>query len=171
MVDLASLICQIFDRGSPSPVSQENQTGQGRSSTAFLWHQMRPQRLLLLSLPFSGRRARVQLCQSFPLSSSCPSTQAGRSPLTLALLLLLQELPQPIGGDGKGDARRHLHGVHTNHLAILQGKGTGLPSLDHCGEQGNYCTSLGSCLCTHLSPGCCPNVAKAGQDPGIESTG
>lgn len=41
----------------PSPVSQENQTGLGGSSTAFLWHQMRPQRLLLLSLPFSGRRA------------------------------------------------------------------------------------------------------------------
>lgn len=64
--DLASLVCQIFDRECPSPVSQENQTGQGSSSTAFLWHQMRPQRLFLLSLPFSGRRAQSSAVPKFP---------------------------------------------------------------------------------------------------------
>lgn len=159
--DSASLVCQISDRECPSPVSQENQTGQGSSSTAFLWHQMRPQRLLLLSLPFSGRRAQS------PAGPKCPSlTQAGSSPLTLALLLLLQELPQPVRRDGKGDARCHLHGVHTNHLPILQGKGTGIPSLDHCREQGNYCTSLGSCLCPPL-PGCCGWAGPRGSVYGM----
>lgn len=65
--DLASLVLtEIFDRERPSPMSQENQTGQGSSSTAFLCHQMRPQTLLLPSLPFSGRRAQSPAAPKFP---------------------------------------------------------------------------------------------------------
>lgn len=63
-----------------------------------------------------------------PLLKGIP-TPPSQDRLTL-LFPTMQKFPEAIRRDGKGDSSRDLHGIHSDHLPILQGYSQLFPSPD-----------------------------------------
>lgn len=73
----------------------------------------------LLSLPSPSKRLFSSKAQCMPLPLLKENSPQAR--LTL-LFSTSQKLSKTIRRDGKGDASCDLHGIHPNHLPILQGQ-------------------------------------------------